>query len=356
MRSMVLVSLVSMCLFGTSARSSASDAAVDAANAREQTFRSFTIEFKYTEVVARGAMSDAQLFKVSNPVPERETTLESVNRITFDDKKVRFENNHPLFHAPKGDVVSKPLRVFFNGEVEKLYYPSGMNADGQVTGIIEDVGRPEAMRENMLIPLMAFFRGNDAVVSPYPLIKFRASGARLPVNGIECAEYTHAQAPESSVIVWLAPVRNYVPGRITKKRQGKLVEQTDVTYRQDAKLGWVPESWTATRYSPAGIVTHSAKGQVTDLQANIRPSASEFDVTFPEGCFVFDQRNTKQYRVKADGSMRELTNSGEEISDTVYQPGTPWYVRNRWLIIASLTVVMALGLSYLRRHNRRKSA
>ncbi len=45
--------------------------------------------------------------------------------------------------------------------------------------------------------------------------------------------------------------------------------------------------------------------------------------------------------------MRELTVTGDELSEWEYQLGTPWYRRNRWLMSASGIVLLVLLTSYV---------
>ncbi len=86
---------------------------------------------------------------------------------------------------------------------------------------------------------------------------------------------------------------------------------------------------------------------MTEIKSGHAIAADQFDVSFPEGCIVADPRNGKHYRIKGDGSMRELTVTGDELSEWEYQLGTPWYRRNRWLMSASGIVLLVLLTSYV---------
>src|SRR5581483_6688000 len=82
------------------------DPAARAIRAREDAVKSAVVEFERVDVVAAGAESDSapQPFKPKNSVPDKETTLKSVNRLVFDGDKLRYEDNHPVWQMPNGEL------------------------------------------------------------------------------------------------------------------------------------------------------------------------------------------------------------------------------------------------------------
>ena len=67
--------------------------------------------------------------------------------------------------------------------------------------------------------------------------------------------------------------------------------------------------------------------------------------TAPAGSQVEDQRNNKTYRVQEDGTMREFSLTGLPVpASVVYQPGTPWYRRNRWLLYGLAIGVVIIAI------------
>jgi hypothetical protein len=321
---------------------------------RQKTFNSVSVEFKLTETVTAGTLSkDDPMFKGSTPVPAKDTILESTNKIVFDGNRVRIERNHPVFRVPKGELIPHRMEVYYTDEVGKLYYPNGVSNEGTGAGLIQDVSHKEAVGDSLFLPIVMFVRGGDRVINPYPFAQFRPTGTKRPIGKVECLEYSCEPGPGGIMSAWVAPTKEYVALRFQHQRRGKLGKQSDMSYRLDPNLGWVLDSWTTTRYSPEGAVTNSTKGQVTDLRVGERFDDAYFDVRFAENTEVFDQRNRKYYRVKSDGSMREISQTGEELSGTEYQPGTSWYRRNRWLLGTCTIVVIALAVAAgMRRRSR----
>src|SRR5690242_4100646 len=74
------------------------DPAVATARARQEAVKTVVVEFRLTETLAPGAISERSSLP-TNPrrvFPAEETTLTSSNKLIFDGRKVRFEYNH--FH------------------------------------------------------------------------------------------------------------------------------------------------------------------------------------------------------------------------------------------------------------------
>jgi hypothetical protein len=332
------------------------DPATTAAENRQRSFKSVTVNFKLVERMSAGAVSKGDpMYKGSTKiVPAKETLLESENIIAVDGNRVRIERNHPVFHAPTGQLTPHRMEAYFNGEVAKVYYPNGVNNEGKGAGVIEQAARQEMTRESKFLPIMMFIRGADDACSPYPFPKFRPTGARLIVSGANCLEYVFELAPGGQVRAWLDPAEEYIIRRLQHQRAEKLTRQTDISYRKDPSLGRLIESWVATSYFDDGTVSSSVEGRVKEIRTNEQYKDGYFDVTFAENTEVFDQRNRKYYRVKSDGSMREVSQTGEELSSSEYQPGTPWHRRNRWLLIACAIVLVALVSAILLRRRTRK--
>lgn len=333
----------------------APDPGLTAMERRERICNSVSIEFRISETMAPGAVSKGDpMFKGPNPVPAKETVLESTNRITFEGSKVRIERNQPVFFAPTGELMPHRLEVYYNAEVGKLYYPNGAANEGKGGGIIQQGPVNEGTHDSLFVPVVLFVRGSDRVVSPYPFGQFRPSGTKLRIAGRDWLEYSYESTPGAIIRCWLAPSEDYVIRRMQVDRRGKLLEQIDMNYRADPSLGWLLDSWITNNYSSDGKLTKTTQGRVTDLRVGEKFASDYFDGRFAENSEVYDRRNGKYYRVKADGLMREISQSGEELSSSEYQPGTSWYRRNRWLLSASAAVAIVCGAVVAWRRRKRK--
>jgi hypothetical protein len=89
-------------LAGVACAAPANDAAVVAAQRRQDAARSFAVEYKQTEVIAPGG-----LYSTVKPIPAEETTIVSTGRVVVDGEKVRFESNHAHYFLPGKPFVEK---------------------------------------------------------------------------------------------------------------------------------------------------------------------------------------------------------------------------------------------------------
>ena len=122
-RTLVLVALLS-----TAASGMGQDPLVAAVQKRQELVRSVDIKFHIKEFEAKGSHSaDAAISpggKAGLVIPAQDTTMESDNRLVLDaSAKVRFENNHPMWSLPGGELTQKQALSATNGELAKVFYP-----------------------------------------------------------------------------------------------------------------------------------------------------------------------------------------------------------------------------------------
>jgi len=113
-----------------------------------------------------------------------------------------------------------------------------------------------------------------------------------------------------------------------------------------------PVEWDYNEFGTSDKPVHTVKVTVTKKEFNKQKAPEDFEINFPAGAEVYDRRDTKCYRVQADGSLRELdVNTGAEIP---MSDGAAWY-RNRWLFGgAAIVVVAGFLVIYLQRKKRTK--
>jgi len=112
-------------------------------------------------------------------------------------------------------------------------------------------------------------------------------------------------------------------------------------------------SWVRTEYD-GGKVRKTATVTVTDLRINPSLAPGDFEITFPPGTHVHDQRNRKEYRVQPSGGLRELDVYGKETGGDIPQPGTSWVSRNKWLVVGLVFTVTCAVLLLWRRARLQK--
>lgn len=326
--------------------------AVEAARIRQETVKTAVFEFRRTEVTVAGGSSET-FSDLANPkvlVPAKETTLVSTNRLVIDGDKVRFEDNHPIWHMPDGKLFQTRAVGVFNGTVANKFFPAGVSGRGDPVGVIEAEANPKMVRSYLLAPITMTLRGLNPAFNGYPVNELKATGVTLPIEGASCEERSIKTAPDGLASFWFDPGKDFILKRIRTQKGGRTVGQTDVQYRQDGS-NWVPISWVMNQYSTAGRVLVTNKVEVLDVRLNEPQAADQFEIRYPPGTQVHNNKINKIYRIQPDGMMQEISLSGELLSGSVAQPGDSWFRRNKWLsvatVCAAVLVILAIGI---RRH------
>jgi len=351
------LSVVSLCaalllLVGLCLAAPADDPAVVAARRRQDAAKSFAVEYKQTEVIAPGG-----LYSTVKPIPAEETTIVSTGRVVVDGAKVRFETNHAYYFLPGKPFVDKHEVCLFNGKVAHVSYPSGFGIDKTPQGIIERDAAPAGIKTYEICPIFAVFRGLSPVMTSWPYSDLAPSGRTCTIDDTTCEEYVTRPSAQVAIICWLDPAQDYLIRRVCHQSRGQLDSQIDIRYRLSEEGYRLPHSWDCNHYSATGSVKRSQRFEVLQTQINQVEPASQFEIEYPPGAKVNDQRTDKWYRVRSDGTMREFSiATGEDVltTDSVAEP--PWYRRHRWLLTGAIMVpAVAAAVIYIRMRKRANS-
>jgi hypothetical protein len=320
----------------------AADPWVEATQRRTDAAKSIAFEFQLEETFLPGSVSRHDSPKPNaKPIPAAETRAVSANVLTFDGVKVRYETDHPLWRMPEGELIRKPRLSVANTDYAKAYYAEGIGNDSDRVGYINEQAEAMHVKDIRLLPLALSFRGLDPLVSGYSPRDAQPTG-RQKIDGQEYLEYSLARSPSYTVQFLVDPRREHSIRRIRALRLGRVTDQTDVELRNDDRAGWTPARWVRTSYDPTGRVLDTTTAVVSSVRVNTPIPAEQFEISFPEGCRVHDLRTQKRYRALSDGSLREVSPTGADLDATISPPGTPWYVRNRWLIVVSCIGLIAI--------------
>jgi len=289
---------------------------VKAARAREKAFKTVAVKFKITQVVAKGAAS-AHLPPIEKPakaVPEKEITLESTNRLVYAGSKVRYENNHPTWLWPAGVLIRPGIVSIFDGTLAKELFPKGVGNNVRPQGfiIVKDRG-PGFVRAFDLIPLNSTFRGTDPRFTGYAAGQLKPTNRTVEIDGAKCIEFAPAptgRQPASTTAYYHDPKQGYVVRRVRSASNGRTTQQLDITYRRDKQHGWLPVSWVRTDYGPDGALLRTTRFTILDLRLNAPQAPEQFDIRFPPGTRVYDQRDNGWYLVQPNGELREDPTGG----------------------------------------------
>lgn len=345
MRSVVVVTcgLLAVC---RPLLASGSDGLVQAAGQRHEGARSLVVGIEVKEFVPKGRLEvTTPKTKAATSVPPVDTEIRSRNQLTIDGKMMRYENNHPLWTAETGALVRTTQVIVTDGEVGKQYFPTGIAGNTNPRGIIWAEANPPGLRPTVLTPLTTHFRGLSTGIAPYPLSSVKRTDRVLTLDRHPCVEYAAVSDPDRPISLFVDEKNQFVVRRIQKLHRGNVQYQLDVRYRQH-DTGLVPEHWAINEFDAKGLVKSTTEVDVVDLQINPVVPRSDFDIQYPQGCEVYDQRTRSEYRIQPDGMMRELSDAGAETGTVVSQPGASWLTRNRgvllWAGVGIITAVVAL--------------
>jgi hypothetical protein len=321
--------------------------AVEAARTRQESVKTVDIEFKRTQVYAKRATSETAVNPLKPDLPPSETTLESTNRLVLDGEKFRYENNHPYWGRPGRKLHQQTKVSVFNGSLASTFLPRGISGEGEPLGLVETGSLHSDLKCYELAPILTTFRGLNPAMSSDPVTDMKPSGRTLLIDGSPCQEYVQQRSNGVFVRYWLDPAKNYVVRRLCTPRPNRQTDQMDIRYRPHELCGWVPVSWVWTDYSPTGERQGTSTVDVLKIRLNAVQPAEQFENHFPAGTFVSEVDKHKDYRVRADGSMREVSPTGEEQENSTVQV---------WLLVGLGVVYVAVVLKYTLRKRTAKNA
>jgi len=321
------------------------DPALIAARGRQQAVKSAVIEYKIKDVISKGGWV---FTSQARPVPPDDITFESNNRLIFDGARYRIDNNHfvMLFGIGTNRVIQVPLWTASDGTVTKSLWREGMPNSGP-WGTINGVDDKMDLKIPDLDPVWMCLRWDDSSFVPQVVGTYKPSGSSKEIDGAKCREYAAKQNGRTTVKLWVDPNKDYTVRRLVCERDGRISDQWDVSYRRHEKGIWVPEAWSHRWHSSDGRIVRVCRAEAMAVRLNEPLPAESFDLTFPVGSILYDQRdqrdprNPAKFHVEADGSIRRFTE--EEIRPPVQAKNHRWYRRNQW-VLGSAWVAVGVGL------------
>jgi hypothetical protein len=239
------------------------------------------------------------------PRPPTRTTLTSVDRLVVAGSNFRYESHPPSWDSGTGALLDQRLRIdVANGRESKTFFPKGLIGYSAGVGIIEQHGWHEFAKTLTLMPLMMTLRGAEPTLATYDLRLLKPGNVTLAIDGVMCSRFDLGSSPSALDTFWIDDT-----GLIRRRqfwKNGHLISQCDVRYECRYGVDDFPVSWVDVRYSPTGSVIIEDHVEVVDATVNATVSQTEFDVRFPPGTTVHENKQRgRHYLVQDDGNMRE---------------------------------------------------
>jgi hypothetical protein len=240
----------------------------------------------------------------------------------------------------------------YDGEDSKQFTPEGGRMAFPVGFVLKEDCTLLDYSNNQLLLALGKLDAAKRGVDPH---SFRLPARSGVHEGRECVILQRPQDPTRPVgqAVWLDPARDYAIVRNERfSAKGYVRIVTDIDYRQDPEYGPLPARWTTTELSEKGNPQMVRVCEVTKYEINPALGEGDFQIDFPPGTNVYDERSGVRYLQRKNKKQRIIT-KGEE--GATYQQlldsesGQALVSSKRrgrhWLILvnAALAVVASVG-------------
>jgi hypothetical protein len=191
--------------------------------------------------------------------------------------------------------------------------------------------RPLLLALRPLTPKLSFIELSDYTISP----------VRGAIGDTSCVilEPKSDSVGKPKKSYWVDPARDYVIVRAVNSMEGQGAIQTDIFYKRNSVVGWIPSGWSVVDVDGKGRLDQSFHTGVEEFSLNQPIAATEFEVPKPDGALVHDVRN---------GSDDRRRIGGRTATDVPLVSG-----RLRFVIVANIVLIVVLAMVVISRKYRR---
>jgi hypothetical protein len=261
--------------------------------------------------------SKAQGFKY---VWRREGERNTINTVCVDGEKYMTEYKEPGWTPPRQTkpapledrvwAVHEMRTVFDGADTRDIRLSDAPQQAGGVVNIRSGsgVGRTGAFPGDRFLflvfrPLDPIFKGIKVADLRNPA-KFRVRKQKGKIGSSECVVIETDDRLGAQLAYWLDPVRDYLPLREHRARDGEDRQRLDFSYRPEPTCGWVPVGWTSAMVGMGGSVLLPNIDTVAEFTINQPISAADFRLDIPPNANVRDlRRDGRPQRANAEDAM-----------------------------------------------------
>lgn len=341
------------------------DPALAAAIKREELFRTVEFTFSIDETAEPGSQS--AMAKGSGkwvPFPATQIRRQSAeNRLLMDGNRYRYESNHPIpDERIRGWAESRDVEVCDGTTTKYFSSPPGNAKRLNSIAIIRQNNTMLVGGFPVESPIYMFCRGNSErhEWTYRSMRKFLPTGQVSVIQGKRLLEYRgQIKYDTQNFTCWVDPTTDYVVRRLKWNYVSSDKTKNMIDIRYDLKPGDSavrPSGWTITSYAQNGKVSRSYEVTVDSVSRNPSVAAERFDIVFPPGLEVSDQRNGTYHLVREDGSWFRLARAGQKLDSIEDELEKSWYRRNVMWIALGLSLPAFAFLALRWRARRRHAA
>lgn len=362
-----LLGRVSLPLLAVQAAAADVEALTEGLKARERRFRSLEVRWDASNLYTDQFRNRI----VSMPVDDRDNTTSAefepteiawTGRMIVQGQNRRCEHNRPKWSFPDRCFVQYPNTSVFNGVL--------------ATSLVE--------RSHTTIPRQGYLNSRDVVLSdtghalllahvrpfdPQSLIGELLAGS-VEVTTVIASDRSlirveklddHRRKAGLRELAWFDPQQDWSLCRFSVLKNDRPHRDTQAEYLRDSDGHWVPRGWRQQKFDSHGRLALLTRAAVTYAKVNVEFPAETFELVFPEGTLVNDQREESSHRefviledrteVPLSRGEQASARSGTELLQIAKHKaeGRNWFARVPWLLLCGAALSVLLITAFVKR-------
>jgi hypothetical protein len=240
-------------------------------------------------------------------LPAQDTTHTVLHELWFDGVKMHMSDrgNH-CFDGVRMVYVPQHNISTFDGKVVKTVALIGDEISPFAQGMIRNAARAIDAGVPSARPVLMTFRALSPELRSYDIERMTITGRQDVIGGRPCLQLLYKGGSDYSRHFWVDADRGFVITRYLYTEKGKIHQKIDVRYKPDPVAGWCPEGWDIDTFKRDGPLNRSQRGIVTEGELNGVIPARQFDIDYPYGSIVIDERKRFHYVVQEGGRKRQI--------------------------------------------------
>jgi hypothetical protein len=219
------------------------------------------------------------------PLPPPATPLESKEVLIIKGDRMRFQTAGPAYNERSNAYVNQEYVSNFDGATSKVFYDLSGSAPWRV-GFITKRAENQDCDNYHLRPMMLFCLRLSPRYSPFKgAAKCKLGDTEREIQGRRCRAII--KGDES---YWFDPPKNNAVILYEGTAGGGVVLRQEIFYKDDPKYGPIPSRWVTKVFGRNDVVKESSSVTVMSYEINKQLSDNLFDMTFPAGTDVREEK------------------------------------------------------------------
>lgn len=329
------------------------EAIVKAWKERQERIKSATFEWVEERTDTAGSIKlrtiEPKLRHLKDKViPPKDTTTSARSAASLSGNKLRYEYTTSHWYPSKEGYADVSYLAVFDGRTSAILHGPSPEREWHQGQIRNEVHHVDSHNLH-LQPVLMTFRAMTPWLRVHDIANFELTGVRTKIGEINCLELAQSISVDLENRMWVDPSRDFVLTRCMTLRQGKVVNQLDVRYESGADKESLPKTWSVTFNRPDGTLLRFYDARLVSCELNASVPGEKFEIVFPLGTRVDDEKEKREWIVMPDGSGdRPVAKSEARLSYNQLvgrDPGTlepaSRSSHNVWFVASSLALTVA---------------